>query len=433
MKRGAWLAGLLLIVAAVPSAPAQVPLPPGTGPNLPQVSRRMAEALRDLAEDVAAAGPASPGASPLGDCRELERAVGEWSGATRGGADPYQLRRSYSGIDLGWHRLRDRLAATGVANQAIVSEILRVDQADAAIHQALNLNAIPPNLEGQAAAPSGVGEIRRLAYTLAQRGEALSGVVRSVYPANSEAGFLANDSVELERLADAFSDLMNGQGGVPPLDQAQRAFLPVLQKSIGMGVNLDRFPMAPMVRAAWDNYTAALNLTRSSLQLAGVDPATLAAPVGAPYDPNPAAQVARWADGLDRQVDELIGNFAPTAGVVPEGREMLGEMTRLRNDVRNFRADAAQGLDPARLAFEFRDVDADWQRLARRFQPNRPGADRPEHPAGPADRRDLRPDPPGPRHARLLADDPASVIETPRFQPTRELGHGLRQGEIKLG
>ena len=368
MNRRVWLLGFALCVATDQAGRAQFPPPPvpqynpiPTGVNLGQVSRRMSDSLRELVEDLAASGQAS-----TNDCRELQAASGRWFEDSRSTNDPYQLRRGYSGIDLGWHRLRDQLSAPGAANPAILDEIRRVDQADAAIHQALGLNAVPAYLEGQANAPAGIDEIRRLAYTLAQRGEALAAMVRQVYPFNSPSGFLVNDSVEIANLADGFSDALNNGNGPPPLDQAQQVFLPLLQKSIGFGVNLDRFPMPPQVRATWDNYTAALNLTQDNLRLSNVNPAALARPIGNDYNPNPAGQVAQWADQLDRQADELIANFGPTAGVVPEGRGMLDEMLRLRDDARNFRGDAARGLDSGRLAFEFRDVDADWQRLARR-------------------------------------------------------------------
>jgi hypothetical protein len=368
MNRRVWLLGFALCVATdqagraqfPPPVPQYNPLPSGV--DLGQVSRRMAEALRDLVEDLTAAG--HPAAN---DCRELQAAAGEWFESTRSTNDPYQLRRTYAGIDLGWHRLRDQLSAPGAANPAILDEIRRVDQADAAIHQALNLNTVPPNLEGRGGAPAGIDEIRRLAYTLAQRGEALSAMARQVYPFNTPSGFLANDSIEIANLADAFSDALNGPNGPPPIEQAQQMFLNLLQKSIGFGVNLGRFPIPPPVRATWDNYTSVLNLARDNLRLKNVDPNLLGGPVGNGYNPNPAGQVTQWADRLDRQVDELIANFAPTVGVVPEGRDMLNEMVRLRDDVRNFRRNAARGADPGHLAFDFRAVDADWQRLARRF------------------------------------------------------------------
>lgn len=375
MIRRAWSAGylgLLTSIACVPEASAQGLLPPSPGVNLPQVSRRMSDAIRDLVEDVAA-NPAV-GQSPAGqylvrDCQELQRAAGEWFETTRGATDPYQLRRSYSGIDMSWHRLRDQLAAPGIANEAITDEIRRVEQADAAIHQALNLNAIPPNLEGGTAAPSGVDEARRLAYTLAQRGEALASLVQAVYGPNPAAASLVNDAVELARMSDGFSDTINNPQGPPPFEQAQPAFLPIYLKSMTFGVNLDRNPVPPNLRSTWLAYATAINMTRDNLKLTNVNINSIGQPSGPPAVPLPTipvGQVPQWAETLDRQVDELIANFAPTAVVVPEGREMLGEMERLRNDARNFRREAVRGVDPGRLAFRFRDVDADWQRLARR-------------------------------------------------------------------
>jgi hypothetical protein len=51
---------------------------------------------------------------------------------------------------------------------------------------------------------------------------------------------------------------------------------------------------------------------------------------------------------------------------VPEGGLFLADAQRLLAAATNFRQDAAQGLNPGQLAFEFRDVDACCQRLARR-------------------------------------------------------------------
>jgi hypothetical protein len=56
----------------------------------------------------------------------------------------------------------------------------------------------------------------------------------------------------------------------------------------------------------------------------------------------------------------------PTTAGVPEGGSFLADAQRLLDAAANFRQDAVQGLNPGQLAYEFRDVDACWQRLARR-------------------------------------------------------------------
>ncbi|MBV8268694.1 MAG: hypothetical protein JO252_20380, partial [Planctomycetaceae bacterium] len=44
----------------------------------------------------------------------------------------------------------------------------------------------------------------------------------------------------------------------------------------------------------------------------------------------------------------------------------LADAQRLQAAAADFRQDAARGLNTGQLAYEFRDVDALWQRLARR-------------------------------------------------------------------
>ncbi len=389
MSRNAWFAGSIvgfgLAFWSARDGAAQVPPPPapgidapapGVGLGLDRLSRRMSEAIRDLGEDITASMGQSPNGQFLArDAQELERAAGEWYASARNATDPYQLRRSFSGVDTSWHRLRDQLAAPGVAPPAVADEIRRVEQADAAIHQALNVNAYPPNIEAAPAPPSGLDETRRLAYSLAQRGEGLASTVQSSYGGNPGSANLVNDSAQVAQLADAFYESLNNPASPPQPEEVRQNFAQIIQRSNGLGISLDQNLMPPPVRTAWDAYTTVHNLLRANLNLVnatidGLPPADAPipanVPVGIPYNPNPTAQVGQWAEQLDRQVDELLANFAPTAGVVPEGREMLVDMTRLRDHTRDFRRDVAQGLDPTRLAYEFRDCDADWQRLARR-------------------------------------------------------------------
>jgi hypothetical protein len=73
------------------------------------------------------------------------------------------------------------------------------------------------------------------------------------------------------------------------------------------------------------------------------------------------------ADTLLGQVDAFRDAFAPTAVDVPQGNLILADAKRLREEVAGFRADAARGLAPGPLAYEFREVDSGWLRLARRI------------------------------------------------------------------
>lgn len=393
MRGKSWAAvtvGVGLVVGVARPGVGQGLYPPAPGPELQQESRQMAEAVRDLGNNMAAnMGQTPAGQYLIRDSQELQRSTADWYGSLRGSSDPYQVRKSYSGIDSAWHRLRGQLGAPGVASPAIANEIARVEQADGQIHQALNLNAYPANFDAAQAAPTGLDETRRLAYSLAQRGEALASTIQSVYGQNPNAATVVNDSADLARTDDAYYDGLNNPATAQQPDYARLNFSQIVQKSNGVGISLGSIGMPPQVRSTWDAYTSVHNLLRSHLGLTAATPNGLPDPSlggafnpnlavgpnfngggptnGIPYVANQTAPVGQWSVQLDRQVDELLANFAPWAASVPEGPDLLQDIQRLANDVRNFKGDAAQGLDANRLAYEFRDVDADWQRLARRF------------------------------------------------------------------
>jgi len=188
MRGKPWLAfavGAGLMLGAASTGLGQGLYAPAPGADMERLSRRMAEAMRDLGEDIVANMGQTPAGQFLArDAQELQRSTGEWYASLRGSNDPYQVRRSYSGIDAAWHRLRGQLGAPGVANPAVADEIARVEQVDAQIHQALQLNAYPPNFHaGPPPAPTTQDETHRLAYSLAQRGEALARPSRPITPA----------------------------------------------------------------------------------------------------------------------------------------------------------------------------------------------------------------------------------------------------------
>jgi hypothetical protein len=74
------------------------------------------------------------------------------------------------------------------------------------------------------------------------------------------------------------------------------------------------------------------------------------------------------ADGLINQVKAFIEAFAPTANVVPEGREFLADAQALGAAAAQFRQDAASGIDPARLSSGSRAIESLWLRLSRRTE-----------------------------------------------------------------
>ncbi len=381
-----FLSGFGLVLGLAQGGAAQGPGLLASGPDLDRLSRRMSESVHDLADDLGA----GPGRNPAGqylepDARELQAAVGNWYNTVRTTNDPYQLRRSYSGIDIAWHRLRGQVVGSGFADPAVSEEIRRVEEVDGQIHQALGLNAYPPNYgglgnnfpPGNAPFPtnfnSNPDEARRLAYAVAQRAEALGGVVRNESNVNPALGQKVAEVDQLAQAVDGFYEALNNPAIAGRPDFARSNYVPIVRQANSLGISLDATGMTPALRPTWDAFAAAHNLLRVNLNLASPtidglpDPAGLSPQPGYLVAPVPSGSVGGWVGELDRQVDELLVNFAPTVNVVPEGRFMLADMERIKQAVGIFRQEAARGADPSRLAAVFQDVDNNWQRLARRF------------------------------------------------------------------
>ena len=383
--RLACCAGFALVIASTQRGAAQGPGFVAPGPDLERLSRRMAEAIRDLADDLAT----GPGRNPAGqylepDARELQTAAANWYATVRSTGDPYQLRRSYSGIDIAWHRLRGQIAGTGLADPAVVQEVRRVEEVDAQVHQALGLNVYPAGnnfngnfTPGTVPVPvnNGPDEARRLAYAVAQRAEALASAIRSESAVNPALGVRVAEVDQLAQAVDGFYEALNNPATAGQPDFARSNYVPIVRQANALGIALGATGVTPGLRPAWESFAATHNLLRNNLNLSF--PTADGLPSGAGQPPPPgygfapvptAGAAAGWAVELDRRVDDLLVHFAPTAGVVPEGRLMLADMERLRQAAEVFRREAARGADPDRLALMFQDVDAHWQRLARRFE-----------------------------------------------------------------
>ncbi len=190
------------------------------------------------------------------------------------------------------------------------------------------------------------------------RAEALAAIIRADMVGGG-GGRLLQDTVNLAQAADAFHDGidLNAASGV-----AENSFAEVAASSDRLEQDLAAIPPTPRVQAAWQGYQAVEVLLRQNLGLpnAPQDLTNSAIPLSGP------SPVVALADQLVNQVNAFLLVFGQTAGAVPEGGLFLANAQRLQAAAANFRQDAAQGLSPGQLAFEFRDVDALWQRLARR-------------------------------------------------------------------
>jgi hypothetical protein len=335
--------------------------PPGP-PDVNNLAHQMAERVRHLGEDIESdLGQTPQGRHLVTDTQELAQAVDEFHEAIHDRPNPYQLRQSYSGIDATWHHLRSMLSKPGFATPAVDRAAARVDELDAQLHQVLGLNPYPDGYFGAEPPPSGMPQVRRLAHALVDRAEGLVLAVQSGMAGDPEAAALARDAAELARRADAFHDAIDR-------DADLAAVAPQFGPVDALADQVERFvttqPVPPPVRQAWQSFASAEVLMHQALGLDSPQPdVAVSALPPAGGGPSP---VGALADRLAQQVDALLEHFGPTAGVVPQGRQMLADIERLQAAVTDFRRDAAAGLDPNRLAFEFRDTFLIWQRLARR-------------------------------------------------------------------
>ena len=330
----------------------------------------MAEEVRRLADDISTDLGRTPlGQSAAGDARELGQALDEFRQNRRAGADVLAVRRSYSAIQGGWEHLRSQLSAPGLATQVVARDLDRVASVNDQLSRALGMNTLPPEFYPAGAnPPAGQGQTRRLARSLVDRAEGLVLAVQATLGADPRAAGLLADARALARDADTWHDSL--RPGTPPA-LAVQAYGPVdaLIERVGRPIQSRRMP--PEVATAWANLISADGLLHRDLGIPfrhasvsvvvpGITQPSVVPPVV------PAPPVLQLADALVVQTREFVQVFGPGAGRVPEGGLLLAEAERLAAAAQVFRARAAQGADPNSLALSFRDVDAVWQRLARR-------------------------------------------------------------------
>jgi hypothetical protein len=330
--------------------------PPG---DLAQLADQLAGQVRQLGQDIAAEAPRGPGGQHLAqDTQELAQAVGEFHDSLGARRDPFQVRRAYSGIDGSWHHLRAQLARPDLANGAIARDARRVDAIDAQVHQALGLDAPPADFYGDAA-PTGAVETQRLANALESRAEALAAAVQSSMADDPNAATLSRDARRLARACDRFHDSIQ-PGQAPQVVQA--AFQPVGALADRIETTLQTAQPPPPVRQAWQSFASGEVLVRQNLNLPTPPPQVQAAlqPADGP------SPIVALADQLAQESEAFLQVFSATSPRVPERGFFLTDATRLRDAAVDFRQDVARNLPPNQLAFEFRQVDALWQVLARR-------------------------------------------------------------------
>jgi hypothetical protein len=356
--------GLGGLLVGVPAGFGQkVITPPRSAPaGLDQLAGRMAAEVRHLGEAIATRGGETPSQRFLiQDAAELAQAVTEFQETVRGSPDRFRVRQAYAGIDATWHHLQRRLDRLRSEAPEVAHAVGRVAQFDDQLHRALNVGGYPAIYTGNAPAPAGGSDqVRRLSRALADRAEALAAALQAD---RAQAGVAADrlvpGAVELALAADAFGTTWTLH---PRLDAARLGFARVNDLARKLQPDLDARAPTARVRAAWQAFKATVILLRESLQLPNppVDLIASAIPVGG------SSPVIGLAAQLVEQVDGFLSAFTPAAKDVPEGGYVIADARRLRAAAADFRQEILEVINVGQLADAFLEVDAHWQRLARR-------------------------------------------------------------------
>jgi hypothetical protein len=349
-----------LALAGQGQAPAQAPAAPP--PDLSNLARQLAEQIRRLGEDIATTLEPSPTRDILiQDTQELAKSMEDFQALASKRTEPFRLRQAYAGIVGSWQHLRSRLADPGVANFAINRVVRNIDEMDNKLLQALGMNPLPPNYYGNGPVPTGLAETRRLARTLDDRAAHLLAAVQADMPNSPNRALLIQRVVDLAKATDEYYDSL---ARIDRSDIAQNAYTVVAAIVDQLERDLAGVALPPRVQEAWRAFAAADVLLRQNLGLP-------VPPAGATVKPAPAGgvppTVLNLTDRLLGQIDAFLQAFTPIANTVPEGGYIMTDAQRLRAAAADFRRDAAEGVSTGQLAWEFRDVDVCWQRLARRI------------------------------------------------------------------
>jgi len=361
---GAGLGGVLPSESSgQPVDPPPLPGPAAVPADLNPIARRMDERVRRLEEDVTTdLGNAPQSQRLIAEIRELEQSVGEFRDTLGNRADQFQARQAYAGIDATLHNLMADLARPDSTSPAVARSAQRVAESDTELHRALGMNDYPPGYYGGAQPLTGTAEAQRLAHALVDRAEMLASTVRADM-VGAGGGRVVQDAVNLAQQADIYHDSidLNGQ-----IDAAvQNGFSGVAGIADRLEEDFRRTPPTPRVQAAWQSYRSTEVLMRQAVGLQ-VDAQDLPGTVLAVPAQGGGSPVLPLADQLVQQSTEFVQVFSQTAGAVPEGRQFLADSQALVAAATGFRKDVGRNLNPGQLAYEFREVDAVWQRLARR-------------------------------------------------------------------
>jgi hypothetical protein len=268
------------------------------------------------------------------------------------------VRQAYGSVETSWHHMRSELARLEGVSPEIGQAIASIDGSDAQFHQALGLPSAPPEFYGEAA-PNGFNETRRLAAALDSRAQTLAAAIQGQIADIDNGDALFRDSARLARACDRFQATI--QSGQPP-EVYQTALQPIAQLSDRLEANIRAAQLPPPVQQSWQAFASSEYLLRQNLNLPAPPP-IVQVPLQPAQGPSPILDLAARLVG---ESNAFLQVFAVEGTKVPERRQFLTDATRLRDAAVAYQREVEQGRAPNQLAYAFRNVDAAWQRLARR-------------------------------------------------------------------
>lgn len=338
--------------------------------DLGSLARQMADRVRELGAAIESDLKETPsGANLLRDSRELALALDEFHKALPDPTNPIRRRQRFGGIDASWHHMLGQMSRAGASSPGVDAAARRVAAIDAQLHASLGANQSPAIYYGSKVSPGGMTEIAHLSHAMVDRAEALLATVRR--DMQGPIGTRLDEEVtRLAQAADAFHDGINLDAR--PDDLAKKGFAEVASASDLLAADLagigGQVKIPDRVRDAWQSYQAAETLIRQALKITAPrsEPGTSNLPLSISISNEYRSNVGSRADQLVTQVDDFLIVFTPEAKNVTEGGEFIADARRLRAASSAFRAEIPLAINIGQLAFAYRDVDALWQRLARR-------------------------------------------------------------------
>jgi hypothetical protein len=330
----------------------------GVPGDLADLSMNLGQQVLRLSEDIQADLGASPIARNLvKDCQELGLTVYDFRTTVERDGDRYTVRRAFSRIDSSWANVLDGLRRVG--STPVVDRSARIvgDQI-AEIRAMLDLD--PPHIgPTPQPIPPELAEAQRLALAMQRQAESALLTIQRELGSYPDSYRVLNDASQLVQAADTLEGLLD-DGRMPSNDRIASAYGVVARLSARIESAWARNPPPRSVLGAWQAFQRSRSLLQR--QLAIPDPV----PPIPPPRPDPGRELRALTDSLANDAASFVGQFAPSAGRVPEGGAILNDATRLRWAALGFQQSLQRGEPMPRLAAKFSQVDETYSRLARR-------------------------------------------------------------------